>query len=153
MSDNRTRDELISELQEDGEAYFSGGFRNNIVDLSLAIVTVLASLVATVLANSDPKEISRLIVATVAAIPAGAASLQRIIGIRERSNWYFLYAARVRSLATQLKYADAPNLEEFGKKYADIGEKMEEEWTKIGHSGVVPSRHRASTRAARRSLP
>lgn len=153
MSENRTRDELISELEEDGDTFFSGGIRNNIIDLSLTIVIVLASLVATVLANSDPKVISRLIVATVAAIPAGAASLQRIIGIRERSNWYFLYAARVRSLATHLKYADAPNVEEFGKKYADLEEKMEEEWTKVGHSGAAPLGRRTSSRVARRRTP
>jgi hypothetical protein len=151
MPDNQTRDELISDLEEDGDSFFSGGFWNNILDLSLTVLTVLASLVATVLATTDPKDISRWIVATVAAVPAGATSLQRIIGIRERSNWYFLYAARVRSLATQLKYATAPNVEEFGKKYADLEEEMEKEWSSIGHSGAAPSdRPTTTSRAARR---
>ena len=151
MPDNQARDELVSELEEDGNSNFSAGVLNNIIDISLAIVTVLASLVATVLATTDPKDISRWIVATVAAIPAAATSLQRIIGIRQRSNWYFLYAARVRSLAKELKYAAAPNLEEFGQKYADIEEKMEGEWPPIGHSGARPSgRHTTTTRAARR---
>jgi hypothetical protein len=148
VSNNPARDELISELEEDGESFFSEGFRNNIVDLSLTIVTVLASLVATVLASTDSKDISRWIVATVAAIPAGAASLQRIIGIRERSNRYFTYAV-LRALATKLKYADAPNVEEFANQSAELEVEMEKEWSKIGHSGAAPS-GRASGRAARR---
>ena len=86
MSDNRTRDDLVSQLEEDGESLFSGGFWNNIIDLSLTIVAVFASLVATILATTDAKDISRWIVAAVAAIPAAATSLQRIVGIRERSN-------------------------------------------------------------------
>src|SRR6516225_7717067 len=103
-------------------------------DLSLTIMTVLASLVATVLATSGEKGVPRWIVAAVAAIPAAAASLQRIIGIRERSNWYFLYAAQVRALATELKYAATPNIEEFGKRYAELEVEIEKEWLKIGHS-------------------
>jgi len=129
VSNNPARDELISELEEDGESFFSEGFRNNIVDLSLTIVIVLASLVATVLASTDSKDISRWIVATVAAIPAGATSLQRIIGIRERSNWYFTYSAQLRALATKLKYADAPNVEEFANQSAELEVEMEKEWS------------------------
>jgi hypothetical protein len=108
-------------------------------DLSLTIMTVLASLVATVLATSGEKGVPRWIVAAVAAIPAAAASLQRIIGIRERSNWYFLYAAQVRALATELKYAATPNIEEFGKRYAELEVEIEKEWLKIGHSAAAPS--------------
>jgi hypothetical protein len=88
-------------------------------------------------------------VASVAAIPAAATSLQRITGIRQRSNWYFLYAARVRSLATQLKYASEPDVEEFGKRYAELEERMEGEWSSLGHSGAAPS-GRTAARAARR---
>jgi pimeloyl-ACP methyl ester carboxylesterase len=139
MLNRSSREELIRELEEDGDSFFEEGRSNNIFDLSLTIVIVLASLVATVLATTDPKNVSRLIVASVAAIPAAAASLQRIIGIRERSNWYFLYAANVRSLATKLKYADAPNVEEYASKRAELEVEMEREWLKIGHSGAAPS--------------
>jgi hypothetical protein len=150
MPDNQTRDALVSELEVNGDSLFSGGVLNNIIDLSLTIVTVLASLVATVLATTDPKDVSRLIVATVAAIPAAATSLQRIIAIRERSNWYFSSAARIRSLATALKYADSPSVQDFAQKYAELQKKMEEEWPGIGHSGAAQSgRHPSTTRAAR----
>ena len=85
MSNETARNELIAELEADGESYFSGGFWNNIIDLSLTILTVLASLVATVLASANSQSVSKWVIAAVAAIPAGAASLQRIVGIRERS--------------------------------------------------------------------
>jgi hypothetical protein len=59
MPDNRTRDALLSQLERDGDS--SGGFWNNIIDLSLTVVTVLASLVATVLATTDARDVSRWI--------------------------------------------------------------------------------------------
>jgi hypothetical protein len=57
-SNNQTRDDLLSELEKDGDSFFSGGFWNNIIDLSLTVVAVLASLIATVLATVDQKDIS-----------------------------------------------------------------------------------------------
>jgi hypothetical protein len=152
VPNSSARDVLIHELEDDGDSFFSGGFWNNIIDLSLTVLTVFASLVATVLATTDPKEVSRWVVAAVAAIPAAAASLQRIIGIRERSNWYFLYAAQVRALATKLKYANAPDVEEFANKSAELEVEMEKEWLKIGHSGAAPA-GRANARTAQRGAP
>jgi hypothetical protein len=132
------RDELVLELESDGEDFFSSGRQNNIIDLSLTCITVLASLGATVLAAVNPTPASRWTLAAVAAIPAAAASLQRIAAVRERANWYFTYAAKVRALAKKLKYANAPDLEEFAKHSAAIDEEMEAEWQKVGHA--TPSR-------------
>jgi hypothetical protein len=56
---NRPKPSSSKELEEDGESSFRGGFWNNIFDLSLTIMTVLASLVATVLATSDEKGVPR----------------------------------------------------------------------------------------------
>jgi hypothetical protein len=130
--------ELISELETDGDDFFSSGRQNNITDLSLTCLTVVASLGATVLAAADPSAISKWMLAAVAAIPAAAASLQRITAVRERANWYFIYAAKVRALAKQLRYASAPNLEDFAKRSGAIDEEMEADWQKIGH--VAPTR-------------
>jgi hypothetical protein len=155
MSNDRTRTELIEELEKQADGLGNWGILNNIIDLSLTTVTILASLVATVLATSEQKNIARWIVATVAAIPAAAASLQRIIRIRERSNWYFLYAAQVQALATKLKFAAAPNIEEFGNRLAEIDVEMEKKWLEIGHSDAAP-RGRAiahSTERGRRGGP
>jgi len=101
MADITSRDALIEELEDDGDLYFSGRFWSNIIDLSLIVLTVLASLIATVLAATARSSVSPWVVAGVAALPAAATSLQRIISIRERSNWYFMYAAHVRDLATE----------------------------------------------------
>lgn len=131
------RNELVLELESDGNDFFSSGRQNNIIDLSLTGVTVLASLGATVLAAANPSAVSKWMLAAVAAIPAAAASLQRIGAVRERANWYFMYAAKVRALAKQLKYANAPDLEEFAKRSAAIDEEMETEWQKVGHAAPL----------------
>jgi hypothetical protein len=144
MADLPNREDLIEELEYDGNLYFSGGFWNNIIDVSLISLTVIASLVATVLAAMKDEPVAKWVVAGVAAIPAAATSLQRIIGIRERANWYFLHAAQVRGLAKELKYAHDPDLEEFAKKRAALEIDMEKEWLKIGHSGAAPARQGAT---------
>lgn len=130
MAIDSVRDELVRELEEDGDSFFTAGRWSNITDILLMVVTVLASLIATVLAATEITQHRHWIIAGVAAIPAAATSLQRIIGIRERAYWYFLYAAHVRSLATRLKYADAPSIEEFAKKRAELEIEMEMMWIK-----------------------
>jgi hypothetical protein len=134
VSNQSMRDQLLKKLEHDGEAFFSRGVWNNITDLSLTIATVLASLVATALAASDPRNVSRWLIATIAAVPAAAASIQKTVGVRERSNWYFMYAAQVRCLATKLEFADAPNVEEIAQKRAILELEMEAKWSEIGHS-------------------
>jgi hypothetical protein len=142
VSNQLMRDQLLEELEQDGESFFSRGVWNNITDLSLTVAIVLASLVATGLAASDPRNVSRWLIATIAAVPAAAASIQKTVGVRERSNWYFMYAAQVRSLATKLKFADLPNVEQIAQKRASLELEMEAEWTKIGHSvAALTSRH------------
>ena len=136
MPNNKTQDDLLLDFEREVKAVLKIGFWANRFDLTLIIVSVFASLVATILATQDQKEIPRWTVAIVAAIPAAATSLQRIIGIRERANWYFLYAARVSYLAKELKYAQTPNLDEYVKRYTGIAAAMEEQWTSIGHSGA-----------------
>lgn len=60
-----------------------------------------------------------------------------------------MYAVQLGTLATKLKYADAPNVEKSANKSAEPEVEMEKEWLKIGHSGAAPS-VRASDRAAQR---
>ena len=146
MPDDTKQDELLQELEHDGEIFFSGGFWNNIIDLTLTVSTVLASLVATGLTVAGSQTFPRWLIPTVAAIPAAAASIQKIVGVRERSNWYFMYAAQVRSLATRLRYAASPNVEEIANERARIEIKMEADWTKIGSSVTSGMGHRGTSR-------
>ena len=123
------RSEFVAGLNEDGESLFSSGRVNNIVDIVLALSIVLASLLAACLAALHLGD--RWFVALVAGVPAAAATIQNRVGVRERADWYFLYAAEVRALATELKYASSPNLDEFGKRRARLETTMEAEWRKI----------------------
>ena len=150
MNENSDRESLMDELETVGEIYFSSGRWNNISDLSLTILTVLASLAATGLASVEREAVSRWVIAGVAAIPAAASSLQRIIGIKEKSNWYFLCATRVRALATQLQYAKSPDIEDFGKKHADLQVEMEKEWLRLGHGGSARPRQSSGRRSSTR---
>jgi hypothetical protein len=136
MPNNPEQSELVQELEDDGEVFFNGGRLNNITDATLSIVSVFGSLAATVLVST---QVPRWLPAAVAAVPAACATLQKTLDFRGRSNWYFQYAAHARSLATDLKYADAPNVQEFAHKRAELEVRMEEEWSRIGRSGVTPT--------------
>jgi hypothetical protein len=100
MSDD-ARDNLLEELEHDGAEYFNGGYWNNISDIALTTVIVLTSLVSAVLAVVPGTP--RWLVAIIAATPAAAASFQRTVGTRDRSNWYFVFAAHVRAVETELR--------------------------------------------------
>ncbi len=136
MASRATADELLRELDGDGDSYFLSGRQNNVTDLLLSMAAILASLVATVLAATGqaPPWIS----ATAAAVPAACASLQRVVDFRGRSSWYFQHAARVRALAISMRYAKSPDIEEFARKRGDLEVEMEKEWSQIGRSGAVP---------------
>jgi hypothetical protein len=136
MLETPERNELVEELENDGEVFFDGGRLNNISDVALTIVSVFASLAATVLVNGP---VPRWTSAAVAAVPAACVALQKTLDLRGRSNWYFQYAALVRGLATELKYATAPVVEEYALRRAKLETQMEEEWRVVGRSGITPS--------------
>jgi hypothetical protein len=69
------KEDLIEELENDGNEYFEAGRTTNLVDLGLAIVAILASLVAGVLIGVLKKD-ADVVVASVAAIPAACVSIQ-----------------------------------------------------------------------------
>jgi hypothetical protein len=145
VPDSYTRDEFLREVEDEGESCFASGRQNNISDLTLSIVAILGSLIATVLAAAS---VPRWAVAAVAAVPAACASLQRIVDFRGRSVWYFKCATYMRSISYALKYSEAPNLEEFARKRGEFEAEMEREWSRIGREGATPSsrkRGRAAT--------
>jgi|RhiMetdeSRZDD1v2_1073273.scaffolds.fasta_scaffold16941_9 hypothetical protein len=107
MSNEHQRDELLRDLQEDVESNFAAGKLNNMADVWLSIVAILASLAATILVSTGT---AKWVVASVAAVPAACASLQRVVDFRGRSNWYFKYTSRVRALANSLKFANEPDV-------------------------------------------
>jgi hypothetical protein len=148
MTDTTTklRDELLKDLEDDGDEYFSGGRFNNIVDIVLSASAILSSLAATVLATT---EVCRWIAATVAALPAACASIQRVMNVRGRASWYFRHAALVRALAMDLRYASAPNLQEVAQKRGNIEVEMEKEWDHaLSPGGAKPKTNRGRSKGS-----
>ena len=123
-----TREQLIKDFEEDEDACFDSGRTNNVVDIALTIISVLGSLVATVLAATVKNP---ALVASVAAVPAACTSLQRIVGFRGRSVWYFQHAASLKALKFKLKYAVSPNLEEFAEERAELELTGEQRWEQV----------------------
>lgn len=123
-----TREQLIEDFEADEDACFDSGRVNNIVDIALTILSVLGSLVATVLAATI---MNKALVASVAAIPAACTSLQRIVGFRGRSVWYFQHAAALKALKFNLKYASSPNLEKFAEDRAELELAGEQRWEQV----------------------
>jgi hypothetical protein len=130
-----TADDFLEDLESDAEEYFDAGRNNNILDIGLTIAAIVTSLIAAVVAAADTLKWIRV---GVAAIPAACTSIQKVIEVRARSNWYFNYAARLRALSVTLEFAATPNLEEYSKKRATIDLDMEKAWSQIGRGGAKP---------------
>jgi hypothetical protein len=124
------RETMLREFEDDGIEYFGSGRCNNISDIACSVGAIVSSIAAAVLAALSHTR--PWVVAFVAAIPAGLASAQVKINFRGRSDWYFESAARVRDLAGQLKYAEAPDLAEFARKRGELEIAGEEKWKAMG---------------------
>jgi hypothetical protein len=129
MENKQPKDKFVKLWNEEGEQFYGGGIFNNVVDIVLSVLTVVASLAAACLAVSDVRK--RWLIALLAGLPATFTSIQAKVGIRERSDWYFFYASEVRSLALDLECANSPNLEDFAKRRGKLEKSMEAEWKKI----------------------
>lgn len=134
MAKTAKAEALLASIEADAEEYFDGGRTSNIWDMVLTISVIVTSLIAAVVASIDTYKWIRIGIAT---LPAAIASIQKITDVKARSNWYFLYAARLRSLAVNLDFASEPNVEEFAKKKAAIDLAMEKAWGGIGRKGVA----------------
>ncbi len=128
-----TKLDLENELEQDAIEYFDGGRSNYIADMALTIAAVVTSLIAAALAAT---ELMKWIRVGAAAVPAACTSIQKILEVKARANWYFTYAARLRALASRLKYSANPDLEDFARKKAAIDLDMEKSWGRIGHRGI-----------------
>ena len=126
---------FLQDLEADAAVQFSGGRSNNLWDVGLTIAAILTSLVAAMVASTD---VHRWIRVGIAAVPAGCTSIQKVVEVKARSNWYFNYAAHLRALATTVESSANPDLEEFAKIRAKIMVDMEDSWSRIGRGGSKP---------------
>jgi hypothetical protein len=137
VQDAHTKADFIREVEEEAWSDFVSGRKNNITDIILSIVTVVASLIATILASTP--SVYPWVIATAAAIPAASTSLQRIVGFRERSDWYFQHAERLRELVFEVKHAKAPDLEEYAGRRGKIEVEMGKKWRQRNSLAAKPS--------------
>jgi hypothetical protein len=138
MSNAPTVQQFLEDLEADAEVHFDGGRSNHLWDIGLTLAAIVTSLIAAVVVAAD---VPRWIRVGVAALPAACTSIQKVVEVRARSNWYFDYAARLRALAVIVESARSPNLEEFAKKRAAIDLGMERAWRQIGRSGIHRKGH------------
>ena len=130
-----SKDTLLGSLEADAEIYFDAGRDINFTDMGLTIGAILSSLAAAAVAATH---VLRWIRVLVAAVPAGVTSIQSVIDVKARSNWYFDYAAQLRALALSLEFTESPNLSDFAKKRAAIDLGMQDAWNKIGRGKLRP---------------
>src|SRR5215510_5960763 len=88
-------EDFLKELDSDIADAYSSGTLNNKVDIALSFATVVTSLIATVAANDV---LPKFVTALAAALPATCTALQNFVQFKERSSWYFEYAARARAI-------------------------------------------------------
>jgi len=124
MDDERGK--LVRDIYNDADIWYKGGKLNNIADLLFTTSTVLASLAATVLSGTD--RVEAVVVATVAALPAALATIQRVVNFRGRSLWYFRAGAHMRALGYETEWAKAPDLEKLARKRGSLEKRLEAEW-------------------------
>jgi hypothetical protein len=119
-----SRSELIEKFETDENSCFDFGATNNVTDITLTIISVFASLAATVLVAVTGWKI---VAASVAAIPAACTSLQRIIDFRGRSHWYFQHSAASKHLRSPSSmrririWRSSPNVELTSRSKASSG--------------------------------
>jgi hypothetical protein len=128
-----TVNDLMKEMEGDAEVYFDGGRFNNIVDICLTIGAILTSLIAAAVAAAD---VIRWVHVAVAALPAACTSIQKVIEVKARSNWYFTYSTRLGVLANTLRYTPNASPEDFARKRAAIDLEMEQAWSQLGRGAA-----------------
>jgi hypothetical protein len=130
---NNPRSTLLAKISRDQEKCYFMGTVHNVWDVSMTFISVCASVAATVLVSqSQAGTNSKLVAASIAAVPAACTALQRIVDFRRRSFWYFNHSANLKALAIMLEYAEKPDLEQYARKRAEIEVEGEGRWEQIG---------------------
>ena len=104
----------------------------------MSFATVLTSLIATVLVTANGLN-PKVVTAVATALPAACTALQNIVQFKERSNWYFEYAARARAIGMLYRADEKPDLKEFATQRAALEVEMERQWAAT-HGAGRPTR-------------
>ena len=128
----RMHNELLTELKADADDHFDRGRRNNIIDITLTICVVSASLIAAGLAAAKLPDFWNWLTVVFAALPAAVTSVQAKFRVRELSTWYFRYSAALRSIERELRYTPPPpDLVKIVNRRNQIDEAFENLWFEL----------------------
>jgi len=134
---------LLKELDSDIADAYSSGTLNNKVDIALSFATVVTSLAATALVAANDA-VPKVVIAVAAALPATCTALQNFVQFKERSSWYFEYAARARAIGMLYRADDTRDLREFARQRAALEVDMERQWAAIIRGATRPSQPRVT---------
>jgi hypothetical protein len=134
---------LLKELDSDIADAYSSGTLNNKVDIALSFATVVTSLIATALVAANDV-VPKVVTALAAALPATCSALQNFVQFKERSSWYFEYAARARAIGMLYRAEETPDLKEFANQRAALEVDMERQWAAIIRGAARPSQPRVT---------
>src|SRR5215471_14873051 len=136
-------EDLLKELENDIADAYSSGTLNNKVDIALSFATVVTSLIATALVAANDV-LPKVVTAVAAALPATCTALQNFVQFKERSSWYFEYAARARAIGILYRAEAKPDLKEFATQRAALEIDMERQWAAIIRGAARPSQPRVT---------
>src|SRR5262245_65717666 len=117
-------EDLLKELDTDIAEAYSSGTLNNKVDIALSFATVVTSLVATALVAANDV-LPKVVIAVAAALPATCTALQNFVQFKERSSWYFEYAARASAIRLLYRAESKPDLKEFATQQTALDLELE----------------------------
>jgi hypothetical protein len=122
---------FLTELKTDADDHFSSGRNNNILDISLTVFVVSASLIAAGLAAAELQGWWKSLTVVFAAMPAAVTSVQARLRVRELSTWYFRYSTALRGIERELRYSNKVDITEIVARRNKIDEAFEAQWFEL----------------------
>ena len=119
--------ELLVDLEKWSDHLLAMGRRGDIIDVACSVIAVAGGFLAAVLAAA---KCDAWLIASSAAIPALATSLQQRVDFRGRSAWYFLKSAGYQALFLKFKYG-VKSGQDVATELAELELSMEQRWSKF----------------------
>jgi hypothetical protein len=119
--------ELLINLEKWSNHWLAMGRRGDIIDVACSVIAVAGGFLAAVLAAANR---APWLIASSAAIPALATSLQQRVDFRGRAAWYFLKSAGYQALFLKFKYG-GKSAQDAANELAELEVSMEQQWSKF----------------------
>ena len=121
-------DNLINELKKKAEKTEKNARQNYFAAYAFSVITVVASITATILAGIGAKS---EITATCAAIPAAMLAISSTFKFEQKSAWHWKKNKRIKSLLRSLEN-EGEEVSSVSRKLSILEEEMDSEWISFG---------------------